>query len=61
MEVWVVYDDMGYDGNSVPYKAFSNENAAAEYCETQNSQALATDNFCEWEKLEVENYPVDGN
>ncbi len=37
MKVWVIYADMGCDGNSHPLKVFSSEGKALEYCRHMNA------------------------
>jgi len=55
MKVYVVYEDQGYDGNSVPLKVFSSKEKAIEYCEEEHTD---TCNFpgCrfDWEEIELE-------
>jgi len=47
MKIYVIYEDLGYDGYSIPFRAFSTEERAMEYC---------GDNWeLDWEEIELEN------
>lgn len=51
MKVWVVYADQGYGGYSIPFKAFSNEEAARKYRGEAND---SDKDWCDWKELEAE-------
>ncbi len=61
MNVWVIYQDMGYDGYSTPLGVFSTQEAAEAWCEKRNNteRIKSTREFFEYESFEVDNCEDD--
>lgn len=53
MKVFVVYADRGYDGYSIPLKAFPTKKMAEKFCLTYDNQDY-NQYGCDWEELEIE-------